>query len=72
MEEADNVNNPFLIHDKSVEPDLLKNQAILNPEEILIDKMFKYQQELQERFTGDLEKLDTVIKNKLCRICFLS
>ena len=44
MEEADNVNNPFLIHDKSVEPDLLKNQAILNPEEILIDKMFKYQQ----------------------------
>ena len=60
------------MNDKSVEPDLLKNQAIQNPEEILIDKMFQYQQELQEKFTDDLEKLDTVIKNKLCRICFLS
>ena len=43
----------------------------LNSDDALIDRMFQYQQKLQQRFTDDLDKLDTVVKNKCCKICFI-
>ena len=40
-------------------------------EDVLIDKMFRYQKLLQQKFTEDIGKLDDLKQSKSCRICFI-
>ena len=40
-------------------------------EDVLINEMFQYQKRLQQKFSEDIDKLDSFKKNKSCRICFI-
>ena len=71
MEERSNYVAEFESIEKQFKQQIPGGRPRLNSDDALIDRMFQYQQKLQQRFTDDLDKLDTVVKNKCCKICFV-
>lgn len=71
MEERSNFVAEFESIGKQFKQHIPGGRPRLNSDDALIDRMFQYQQKLQQKFTDDIDKLDTVVKNKCCKICFI-